>query len=113
MFKESFFNFFLSVDFLFFLTIAFLFFLIFRELVTWYWKINRIVHLLEEIEINTSFLRIKNESKLNTSNNQMPDLNKYQSEKNKKLSNLENYLIYLTIFAGFFLVILIIYIFTK
>ena len=28
-------------------------FLIFRELVCWYWKINRIVELLESIERNT------------------------------------------------------------
>lgn len=30
-----------------------LFFLLFREIVTWYWKINKIVDLLEKIEKNT------------------------------------------------------------
>lgn len=30
-----------------------LFFLLIREIVTWYWKINRIVNLLEKIEENT------------------------------------------------------------
>lgn len=30
------------------------FFLIIREIVTWYWKINRMVDLLEKIEKNTS-----------------------------------------------------------
>ena len=33
---------------------AIAFFLIIREIVTWYWKINRIVNLLEKIEKNTS-----------------------------------------------------------
>lgn len=31
-----------------------LFFLVIREIVTWYWKINHIVSLLEKIEKNTS-----------------------------------------------------------
>ena len=33
---------------------AIAFFLIIREILTWYWKINRIVSLLEKIEKNTS-----------------------------------------------------------
>lgn len=37
-----------------FLLFAFAFFLILREIVTWYWKINRIEELLEKIEKNTS-----------------------------------------------------------
>jgi hypothetical protein len=35
------------------LLILFLFFLLIREFVTWYWKLNRIVNLLEKIEENT------------------------------------------------------------
>jgi hypothetical protein len=35
------------------LLLCILFFLLIRELVTWYWKINRIVNLLERIEKNT------------------------------------------------------------
>jgi len=31
-----------------------IFFLLIREIVTWYWKINHIVNLLEKIEENTS-----------------------------------------------------------
>ena len=30
-----------------------LFFLLVREIITWYWKINKIVSLLEQIEKNT------------------------------------------------------------
>ncbi len=33
--------------------ILFLFFIFIREILTWYWKINRIEELLEEIERNT------------------------------------------------------------
>ncbi|MEX0931853.1 MAG: hypothetical protein WDZ88_03840 [Candidatus Paceibacterota bacterium] len=35
------------------IVIGVIFFLIFRELVTWYWKLNRIIELLEEIKENT------------------------------------------------------------
>jgi hypothetical protein len=35
------------------LIIGILIFLVFREVVTWYWKINKIVSLLEQIEENT------------------------------------------------------------
>lgn len=31
-----------------------LFFLLIRELITWYWKINKMVRLLEKIERNTN-----------------------------------------------------------
>jgi len=33
---------------------AIAFFLIIREILTWYWKINRVVNLLEKIEKNTA-----------------------------------------------------------
>jgi len=35
------------------LIVIFVIFLIIRELLTWYWKINKIVRLLEQIEENT------------------------------------------------------------
>jgi hypothetical protein len=38
---------------IFWLLISFLFFLLIREIVTWYWKINKIAALLEKIEQNT------------------------------------------------------------
>ena len=49
--------------------LAFLFFvlvfsLIVRELITWYWKINRIVKLLEKIDQNTSKSIQPNEVKM-------------------------------------------------
>lgn len=37
-------------------------FLIFREIVTWYWKINRIVRSLENIETDVKFLADKFDS---------------------------------------------------
>ena len=40
---------------LFFLTIIIIFLLI-RELLTWYWKIDKIVNILERIEIGVDFL---------------------------------------------------------
>ena len=36
---------------------AFLFFLLIREIVMWYWKINKIVGLLEDIKENTKHLK--------------------------------------------------------
>ncbi len=46
-------NFFDPISFLIVLGILVALFLIFRELVTWYWKINKIVDILERIEKNT------------------------------------------------------------
>lgn len=40
-------------DVLLFLFWGFIFFMVIRELVTWYWKINKITDLLEKIEKNT------------------------------------------------------------
>lgn len=40
-----------------------LFFLLVRELITWYWKINKIVRLLEKIERNTNPEITKEKSK--------------------------------------------------
>lgn len=36
------------------LLLLFLIFLLMREFLTWYWKINKIVNLLEDIKNNTS-----------------------------------------------------------
>jgi|GEM_PF-3852750 len=41
-------------DFVVYFLFAIVVFLIIREALTWYWKINRIVSLLEKIEENTS-----------------------------------------------------------
>ena len=30
--------------------------LILREIITWYWKINKVISVLEKIELNTSYL---------------------------------------------------------
>ena len=46
-------NFFDPISFLIVLGILVALFLIFRELVAWYWKINKIVDILERIEKNT------------------------------------------------------------
>ncbi|MEI6304912.1 MAG: hypothetical protein WCP09_02760 [Candidatus Taylorbacteria bacterium] len=50
---SSFFPSFSGASILLYLFFAFIFFMIIRELVTWYWKINRITDLLEQIEKNT------------------------------------------------------------
>lgn len=60
------FSFFPSIhlsDFLLYLFWAFIFFMVIRELVTWYWKINKIVDRLDQIEKNT---RPKDSEKVDT-----------------------------------------------
>lgn len=58
------------LDILLFTGVGFLLFVFLRELITWYWKINRIVELLEKIEENTSHKEIgftqKNREETNT-----------------------------------------------
>ena len=44
-----------------YIAVALIIFLIFREVVTWYWKINKIVSLLEKIEENTRAPELKKE----------------------------------------------------
>ncbi len=41
------------IGILIFIGIIILLFLLFREILTWYWKINKIVSLLEDIKWNT------------------------------------------------------------
>ena len=43
----------LGISLLVWVALAVLFFLLLREFFTWYWKINKIVKLLEQIERNT------------------------------------------------------------
>lgn len=43
--------------------LVFLIFLIFREVMMWYWKINKIVDLLEKIEIGIDFLATDRDQK--------------------------------------------------
>jgi hypothetical protein len=50
------FSFFPSIhlsDILLYLFWGFIFFMVIRELVTWYWKINKITDILDKIEKNT------------------------------------------------------------
>ncbi len=47
-FLNSFLNSWLAIG-----AVAILFFLLIREVVTWYWKMNDVVNLLEKIEKNT------------------------------------------------------------
>jgi hypothetical protein len=42
--------------------VAILIFIIFREVITWYWKINKIVSLLEQIERNTRVTVVEEKS---------------------------------------------------
>jgi len=49
----------LTLDFLKTIGITLILFLLFREIVTWYWKLNEIVNLLKEIRENTRKEEIK------------------------------------------------------
>ena len=46
-------NNFLSSESFIFLLVAIIFFIIVREILTWYWKINKAIRILERIERNT------------------------------------------------------------
>ena len=51
--------------------VAILIFVIFREVVTWYWKINKMVSLLEQIEENTRVKEVE-EKPLNSISKDQP-----------------------------------------
>ncbi len=53
-------------DLLLYLFWGFIFFMVIRELVTWYWKINRITDLLEKIEKHLQSNKPINESARDT-----------------------------------------------
>ncbi|OHA87735.1 MAG: hypothetical protein A3A96_02105 [Candidatus Zambryskibacteria bacterium RIFCSPLOWO2_01_FULL_39_39] len=46
-------NNFLSSESFIFLLVAIIFFIVVREILTWYWKINKAIRILERIERNT------------------------------------------------------------
>ena len=55
------------------IAIGFIFFLILREFWCWYWKINRVIILLENIERNTF---ISNQQTYQANNNEIKTENK-------------------------------------
>jgi hypothetical protein len=57
-------------NYLLYIGIAIIVFVIFREIVTWYWKINKIVSLLEQIEENTRIQ--KDEPPMDSVSNDQP-----------------------------------------
>jgi hypothetical protein len=47
-------------------------FLVFREVLTWYWKINKMVDLLEKIEKNTRVSEVEEEIPTNSVSENQP-----------------------------------------
>ncbi len=88
--RDIFSTLFFSKGFLLFIIISFLIFILIREFLTWYWKINRIISLLEDIEENTNTRReiIKNIEEENKKS-------KKENKINKLFDGIPDYLIFL------------------
>lgn len=94
-FGEMFTSLFFSTGFLVFIIIVLLLFIIFREFFTWYWKINKIISLLEDIEHNT-----------NTRKELISNVNKKSS--NRLLEDLFNAPAYIIVILGIGLTLIVI-----
>lgn len=92
--RDIFSSLFFSKGFLLFIIISFLIFILIREFFTWYWKINRIISLLEDIEENTNTRReiIKN---IEEKNKKSKNENNINNKINKLFDGIPDYLIFL------------------